>query len=131
MSRIDWILFDLGGVLLEVNQARIFSHLQTLTDMPASGIEERLKSAPFFRDDFMVREFSPAEIARRVNEILRTATRHGRGRRRYQPGARPRDILHRESSAESATTGEGRVSLEYKLDSLGQASSKLYVHGEL
>ena len=70
MSQIDWILFDLGGFLLEVNQARIFSHLQTLTDMPATVIEERLKAATFFRDDFMVREFSPVEIARRVNEIL-------------------------------------------------------------
>jgi HAD superfamily hydrolase (TIGR01509 family) len=70
MSRIDWILFDLGGVLLEVHQPRIFNHLQRLTDVPASVIEERLKSAAFFRDDFMVKEFSPTEITRHVNEIL-------------------------------------------------------------
>jgi putative hydrolase of the HAD superfamily len=70
MSRIDWILFDLGGVLLEVAQPRIFNHLQSLTDIPASVIEERMKSAAFFRDDFMVREFSPQEISDHVNEVL-------------------------------------------------------------
>jgi len=70
MSQIEWILFDLGGVLLEVRQSRIFNHLQSLTDIPAPVIEERMKSAAFFRDDFMVREFSPQEISAHVNDIL-------------------------------------------------------------
>jgi HAD superfamily hydrolase (TIGR01509 family) len=70
MSQIEWILFDLGGVLLEVQQSRIFNHLQSLTDIPAPVIEERMKSAAFFLDDFMVREFSPQEISAHVNDIL-------------------------------------------------------------
>lgn len=70
MSQIEWILFDLGGVLLEVTQSRIFNHLQSLTDIPAPVIEERMKSAAFFRDEFMVREFSPQEISAHVNDIL-------------------------------------------------------------
>ena len=70
MPTIDWILFDLGGVLLEVEQPRIFHHLETLTGLPARAIEQRLKTASFFRDDFMVKEFSPAEIAMHVNEAL-------------------------------------------------------------
>ena len=70
MPTVDWILFDLGGVLLEVEQPRIFNHLETLTDLPARTIEQRLKAATFFRDDFMVKEFSPAEIAAHVNEAL-------------------------------------------------------------
>ncbi|MEY4669887.1 MAG: hypothetical protein RL518_2586 [Pseudomonadota bacterium] len=73
MSRIDWLLFDLGGVLLEVNQPRIFSHLNELTDIPASVISERLKSAAFFRDEFSVKEFTPVEVARYVNETLGTS----------------------------------------------------------
>lgn len=72
MPTVDWILFDLGGVLLDVEQPRIFSRLQSLADVPASAIEQRLKSAPFFRDELMVKEFSPVEIAGHVNEVLRT-----------------------------------------------------------
>lgn len=70
MPTIDWILFDLGGVLLEVEQPRIFHHLETLTNVPARTIEQRLKAASFFRDDFMVKEFTPSEIATHVNEAL-------------------------------------------------------------
>jgi putative hydrolase of the HAD superfamily len=70
MKTIDWILFDLGGVLLDVEQPRIFSRLQALADLPAETIAQRLKAAPFFRDEFMVKEFSPAEIAQHVNETL-------------------------------------------------------------
>ncbi len=73
MTTVDWILFDLGGVLLHVEQPRIFSRLQSLADLPVETIEHRLKAAPFFRDDFMVKEFSPAEIAQHVNETLSTA----------------------------------------------------------
>ena len=70
MATIDWVLFDLGGVLLEVVQPRIFHHLQQLTNIPAVTIEHKLKGAPFFREDFMVKEFTPSEITERVNEVL-------------------------------------------------------------
>lgn len=70
MATIDWVLFDLGGVLLEVVQPRIFNHLQQLTDIPAATIEQKLKAAPFFRERFMVQEFTPSEIAHHVNETL-------------------------------------------------------------
>jgi putative hydrolase of the HAD superfamily len=70
MATIDWVLFDLGGVLLEVVQPRIFNQLQHLTDIPAVTIEQKLKSAPFFREHFMVKEFTPSEIAQHVNEAL-------------------------------------------------------------
>lgn len=69
-TTIDWILFDLGGVLLEVDQPRIFNHLQALTTIPAQTIEQRLKAAAFFREDFMVKEFTPSQMAAHVNEIL-------------------------------------------------------------
>lgn len=70
MADIDWVLFDLGGVLVEVVQPRIFNHLQQLTDIPAASIEQKMKSASFFRDHFMVKEFTPSEIAVHVNEVL-------------------------------------------------------------
>lgn len=70
MATIEWILFDLGGVLLEVVQPRIFTHLQNVTHMPAATIEQRLKGAPFFREHFMVQEFTPSDIAGQVNEVL-------------------------------------------------------------
>lgn len=72
MPTVDWILFDLGGVLLDVEQPRIFSRLESLADLPAGTIEQRLKSAPFFRDDFMVKEFSPSQVAGHVNHTLGT-----------------------------------------------------------
>jgi hypothetical protein len=70
MSLIDWILFDLGGVLVEVEQSRIFNHLEALTGIPAPEVGERLKASPFFRDEFIVKEFAPAEIVGHVNAIL-------------------------------------------------------------
>lgn len=70
MATIDWILFDLGNVLLEVVQPRIFEHFQRLTDIPAAAIEQRFKSAPFFRERFLVKEFTPSEIAEHVSEVL-------------------------------------------------------------
>jgi len=72
MSRIEWILFDLGGVLLEVEQSRIFNRFESITNIPASVIEERLKAAVFFREKFMVKELTPAEITEHVNDILGT-----------------------------------------------------------
>lgn len=105
MSLIDWILFDLGGVLVEVEQSRIFNNLEALTRIPALEIGERLTSSPFFRDEYIVKEFAPAEIAGHVNTIL------GRS-------LATTDVVHAvnaELGAEILTTAELLPSLQRKV----------------
>jgi HAD superfamily hydrolase (TIGR01509 family) len=105
MSLIDWILFDLGGVLVEVEQSRIFNHLEALTGIPAPEVAERLKASRFFRDEFIVKEFAPAEIAGHVNTILGKSLA-------------TTDIVHAvnaELGAEISTTAELLPSLQRKV----------------
>lgn len=105
MSLIDWILFDLGGVLLQVDQSRIFKQLEALTSIPAPEIGERLTSSPFFRDEYMVKEFAPAEIAGQVNTILGKSLA-------------TTDVVHAvnaELGAEISTTAELLPSLQRKV----------------
>jgi HAD superfamily hydrolase (TIGR01509 family) len=72
MAKIEWLLFDLGGVLVDVNQDRIFEGLaQYLPDSP-SDLKQRLLSVPELWEPFIVREFSPRQLTREVNRILKT-----------------------------------------------------------
>ncbi len=73
MSSVEWVLFDLGGVLVEVDQPRIFSALGAACEMPAAEVEARLKSAVHLWNPFIEREFTPAELARLVNGLLGSA----------------------------------------------------------
>lgn len=70
MSKIEWVLFDLGGVLVEVEQPRIFSALSQGCGLPAAEVEERLKSAIHLWNPFIEREFTPGELAQLVNGLL-------------------------------------------------------------
>lgn len=42
MQGIEWIVFDLGGVVLEVDQRNIFKGLAECTEMPADVVRARL-----------------------------------------------------------------------------------------
>jgi HAD superfamily hydrolase (TIGR01509 family) len=72
MNQISWLLFDLGGVLLRVEQSRIFEELAKLTQRTPDVIKSALVSAEPFWSDFVVREYSPAELAEQVNSLLAT-----------------------------------------------------------
>lgn len=72
MNQISWLLFDLGGVLLRVEQSRIFEELAKLTQRAPDVIKTALVSAEPFWSDFVVREYSPAELAEQVNTVLAT-----------------------------------------------------------
>jgi putative hydrolase of the HAD superfamily len=72
MAKIEWLLFDLGGVLVDVNQDRIFEGLaRYLPDSP-SDLKARLLSVPALWEPFVVREFSPQQLTKEVNGILKT-----------------------------------------------------------
>jgi putative hydrolase of the HAD superfamily len=70
MSTIRWVLFDLGGVLLEVVQSRTFQCLEPLTGLAAQEIERRITSTTFFNELFIANEFTPAEVAVRLHDVL-------------------------------------------------------------
>ncbi len=69
-SGVEWVLFDLGGVLVEVEQPKIFSALSEQSGIAPSEIETRLKSAIHLWNPFIEREFTPAELAQLVNGLL-------------------------------------------------------------
>jgi FMN phosphatase YigB (HAD superfamily) len=73
MSGIAWVVFDLGGVLVEVNQQRIFERLSELTELPATDVQASLALSPSFWSAFGVSEVSPAQLAHEVNRLLQTA----------------------------------------------------------
>lgn len=70
MSSVEWVLFDLGGVLVEVDQPKIFAALGAEAQMPPAEVEARLKAAVHLWNPFIEREFTPAELARLVNGLL-------------------------------------------------------------
>jgi HAD superfamily hydrolase (TIGR01509 family) len=72
MAKIEWLLFDLGGVLVDVNQDRIFEGLaRYLPDSP-SDLKRRLLSVSELWEPFIVQEFSPRQLTQEVNQILKT-----------------------------------------------------------
>ena len=70
MSKIEWVLFDLGGVLVEVSQPRIFEALSNFTGLSAEEVETRLKSAIHLWNPFIEREFTPMELTHLVTTLL-------------------------------------------------------------
>jgi len=70
MSNIEWVLFDLGGVLVEVSQPRIFAALSQSSGLSAQEVETRLKSAIHLWNPFIEREFSPMELTHLVATLL-------------------------------------------------------------
>lgn len=80
MASIKWVLFDLGGVLLEVEQSRIFEAFARVPGcllVPAE-VEAKIRSAKLFWSGFMEREISPEELARFFNMLLKTQLSEGK-----------------------------------------------------
>ena len=70
MSKIEWVLFDLGGVLVEVHQPRIFSALADRCSLTPQEIESKLKAAIHLWNPFIEREFTPSELTQLVTRLL-------------------------------------------------------------
>jgi putative hydrolase of the HAD superfamily len=71
MAKIEWLLFDLGGVLVDVNQDRIFEGLARYLPASPSDLKERLLSVPALWEPFVIQEFSPQQLTKEVNGILK------------------------------------------------------------
>jgi len=75
MKQIVWLLFDLGGVLVDVEQSRIFEELARLTQVAPEVIKNTFLSSEPFWSEFVIKERSPMELAEWVNSVLRTRLR--------------------------------------------------------
>jgi len=73
MQRVEWVLFDLGGVLVEVNQSRIFEGLGEQTGLNVEEVRQRLLSSLPLNTDFIVTEFLPHQLTKAVNQALGTS----------------------------------------------------------
>jgi putative hydrolase of the HAD superfamily len=73
MAKIQWIVFDLGGVLLEVAFDNIVRELAALTGLSATDVRARLFSKPAFWTRFAEEEFSAAALHREVQDMLEAA----------------------------------------------------------
>jgi epoxide hydrolase-like predicted phosphatase len=76
MKRIEWLLFDLGNVLIEVEQSRIFEGLATFTGRQVDEIKAALMADKLFWQRFIVEEFSPAQLTQVVNALLNEELGH-------------------------------------------------------
>jgi epoxide hydrolase-like predicted phosphatase len=72
MREIKWILFDLGGVLVNVEQARIFESLAEVTGLNVNHVRERVTARFPLATDFIVREYTPERVTLEINSILGT-----------------------------------------------------------
>lgn len=70
MTEIAWILFDLGGVLVEIDQARIFTCLSSLTGRQVPEIRNKIYSEPDLWQHFIRNEWDAATLVREVNRLL-------------------------------------------------------------
>ena len=71
MNKIEWVLFDLGNVLVEVEQSRIFHELGRRVGRTPAEVKETLLSDKPFWDRFIIEECSPEELTRQVNFSLK------------------------------------------------------------
>jgi HAD superfamily hydrolase (TIGR01509 family) len=70
MQRIAWVLFDLGGVLVEVSQSRIFDRLGAVTGLAPAEVKRRLLAAQELWHTFTISEVTPAQLAEQVSRLL-------------------------------------------------------------
>lgn len=70
ISKISWLLFDLGGVLVEVDQSRIFAGLSEITGRDPAEIQAALYAHQPFWNQFIINEFSDEQVTREVNKAL-------------------------------------------------------------
>ena len=64
------MLFDLGGVLVDVDQSRIFEGLARKTGFEANKIKDTLLGAIPLNTDFIVKEYLPSQLTKEVNRAL-------------------------------------------------------------
>jgi putative hydrolase of the HAD superfamily len=69
-GQITWVLFDLGGVLIEVDQARIFKGLSALTGKTLDVVRAALLTQQEFWEGFITTEHLASEVAVVVNRVL-------------------------------------------------------------
>lgn len=72
MSSIQWLLFDIGGVLIEIEQARIFDELAKHSGLPADAVRSTLLQQSHFWDPFIENEYLPHQVTHEVNSALGT-----------------------------------------------------------
>jgi HAD superfamily hydrolase (TIGR01509 family) len=72
MKRVEWVLFDLGGVLVDVDQSRIFEGLAKKIGRDAVGIRDILLREVPLQSDFIVTEYLPSRLTSQVNSALGT-----------------------------------------------------------
>lgn len=77
MKRVEWVLFDLGGVLVDVDQSRIFEGLAKKVGRNADGIRDVLLREVPLQNDFIVTEYLPSRLAAEVNSALGTMLTEG------------------------------------------------------
>lgn len=70
MKRVEWVLFDLGGVLVEVEQSRIFEGLAKKTGIHPREVHALLVKAIPLHSDFIIREYLPSHLTALVNAAL-------------------------------------------------------------
>lgn len=73
MGAIEWVLFDLGGVVLHVDQSNVFERLSAVSSLPAPMVERLMLGAEQSWRDFGEREIAPSELAATVNRVLNTS----------------------------------------------------------
>lgn len=69
-NQIQWVLFDLGGVVLTVEQSKIFEELARATGQVITTIKNALTGSQPFWNRFVVSEVSPGELTHHVNQTL-------------------------------------------------------------
>lgn len=72
MRRVEWVLFDLGGVLVDVEQVRIFNMLASYSGLKSDFVAQRLLDVLPLNSDFITREYLPIEVTADVNQALGT-----------------------------------------------------------
>jgi HAD superfamily hydrolase (TIGR01509 family) len=73
MNRVEWVLFDLGGVLVDVDQSRIFEGLAAQTGLDAIEVRAKVLEAVPLNGAFIVEEYLPKRITAEVNRALGVA----------------------------------------------------------
>lgn len=70
MNRISWVLFDIGNVVISVEQSRIFAELSRLVGREQHVVREQVLSRVEFWETFIVTEYAPQDLMKEVNEVL-------------------------------------------------------------
>ncbi len=70
MKQVEWVLFDLGGVVIEVNQSCIFEELAKQTGLGVVEVREKVLRAVPLQNEFIVQEYLPGRLTNDVNRAL-------------------------------------------------------------